>query len=137
MLFDPPRARFEFADQHAMAHDGGMIFDDGAAKADDLLAGGLILGVELGVQQDEIRSDVGAKAVQVCAQIEIVGFQFRLRTGDVGADPPQQLKNEVFGFLGHGCIYSFIVPKNKVQNAPGRAGEATRKSECAGSRFAR
>ncbi len=47
MLLHPANARFEFADEHAMADDDRVIFDDGAAKPDDLFARGLVFGVVL------------------------------------------------------------------------------------------
>ncbi|WP_442581161.1 hypothetical protein ACSBOB_03915 [Mesorhizobium sp. ASY16-5R] len=50
MLFDPAHARLEFGNQDAVADDGSVIFDDGAAQRDDLvaqfLAGFLVLGLQ-------------------------------------------------------------------------------------------
>ena len=38
MLLDAAQAGFELADQDAVAYDGRVVFDHGAAQSDDLLA---------------------------------------------------------------------------------------------------
>ena len=61
VLLDAAHARFELADQDAVAEDGGVIFDDRAAQAHDLLAQ-LLAG----------RQDIGR---DVCAQRMHFGFR--------------------------------------------------------------
>ena len=112
MLLDPAHARFEFADQDPVADDDRMIFDDGAAQAGDLvaelLARRLVLGVGPRLHRREVRSDVGAQGLHVGLQLgpEFAEFRFGRHLGangrHVGANAAQQLKNEVFWFVGHG-----------------------------------
>jgi hypothetical protein len=47
VLFHPANARFQFADEHAVAFHAGVVFEHLPAKPFDQSAGRLVLGVDL------------------------------------------------------------------------------------------
>ena len=62
MLLDPAHPRLKLADQHAMADDGSVVFDDRAAESHDLIAkllsGRQDIGRDIGPQRVHVRLDL-------------------------------------------------------------------------------
>jgi hypothetical protein len=74
--------------------DDGMIFDDSAPEAHDLVAEFFAARVDFGVYDHDIGRDVGPKRVNVGLEI---GLGFR----DIGANVAQRFQDEIFGLPAH------------------------------------
>jgi hypothetical protein len=98
MLFDPPDAGLEIADDRPVPNHRRVVFDNGAAQADDLLA-------ELLARLEQVCRDVGAQRVHVCGDVGAqrldIRFQFSFHLGRVGSHIAKDLKDEAFWLLAH------------------------------------
>src|ERR1700691_3671751 len=106
MLLDPPHARLELADDHAVADDGGVVVDHRAAESNNLFA-------KLLTGRHEIGRDVGAKGPQVRLRRHIRANLANIRPGiadvrpdiaEFGAHLAQKLEDEARGLFRHPAI---------------------------------
>lgn len=98
-LFDAPEPFVEFGNQHAMPDCRRMIFDDGAAKADDLFTSLFLIGGGRFGGVEEIGRHISAQAANIRSYLGTQSIEFIV-------NPAQQMKNEIFGTIGHGAIQS-------------------------------
>ena len=89
MALDAADARFELAYEHAVAEDGGVIFDHGPAQPGDLLA-------HLLAHRDKIRSHIGAQRLDLGLQIHSYRLDLRVHPRDIGANISQKFENKAF-----------------------------------------
>jgi hypothetical protein len=81
---------FEFADEHSVAEDRGMILDHRPADPSDLLARVLADRIDPGADGDEVRRDVGAERMHV----RLHCLDFAVHARNVGANVAQEFKDE-------------------------------------------
>ena len=103
MLLQPANAVLQLADQQPAPDDGGVVFDQGAANADDLLAGFLLhiqqVGSDVGPQRVQI--DLGRHFFPGGLQLLFHGPNIRLQASYFGPESAQELQNEIVGLLSH------------------------------------
>ncbi len=73
-LFEASYARFKIGNYIAVADDGGVVFHDGAAKADDLIGEVFALCVDFGIEVVDVGGDCSAE-VRRCGRLS--GFAQR------------------------------------------------------------
>ena len=95
VLFHAAQVRLEFADQHSVAEDRGMILDHRPAEPGDLLACVLADRIDPGVDGDEVRPDVGAERMHV----RLRHLDLAVHARNVGANVSQEFKDEAFRLL--------------------------------------
>ena len=100
MLLDAAKARLELADRNPVTNNNGMILDNRAPEAHDLVAELFAARVDLGVCGQDIGSDVGPKRMNVGLEI---GSGFR----DIGANVAQTFQG--LRFTGTQAYFPFYL----------------------------
>jgi hypothetical protein len=96
MLLNAPEACFQFRDDDTMADDGGMVFDDGAAQANDLIRKVFSGRVDFRVEAVNVGGDIGSERVHVRSELGDIVFRRH-----VLAHLAKHVQDETFGLLGH------------------------------------
>jgi hypothetical protein len=107
VLLEPANAVLQLADQHPVPDDGRVIFDQGAANADDLLASFFLhsqqVGGDVGPQRVQVSLQVGLGRHFFARRLQVVlhGLNIRLQASYFGPESAQEFQNEIVGLLSH------------------------------------
>ena len=84
-------------------NDGGMIFDHGPAKADNLLAGFLLHRQQVGsdIRPQGMEVGLGRHVPALRLNLGLQRPDFALDLADVAAQTAQLLKDDILRFSGH------------------------------------
>lgn len=104
VLLHAAQAVFKLADQHAMASDGSVIVEDGAAQACHLVAGDLVLDGVFCLHQYKVGRNIGAQQIDLALEFGLDCGKFGANASDLCANIAQQFNDEIFRFVAQGGV---------------------------------